>query len=159
MELVRKYRNRGWAYSSDFTLSIPLWEKSFRPVDDDDIIVVNKTLYGLEHMEYFNKIKDDHVENGRYMIKRQKLKYGNGWEMIAHEKTYLCTYNTFTYDRKDSGIFYLNNFNKIKTLARYIASQSSNSNELISIVDRKDSGREIFFVRYNNRPNSKLIVK
>jgi len=113
-------------------------------------------------INYFQKITI-RPDNGRYMIKKQSLKYcmGFGWNKIAYRKTYfVCAIAgiSFTLNKKDCDIFYTNNWSVACKVAKMLSTDATN--ELVSIVDRKQNGKETYVLNKTlKRATYNIIVK
>lgn len=117
--------------------------ESYRVITD--VITLKIENFNVNVWDYYILIKTDRKENGRYMIKKQSLKYLSYREYKAYRKTYFCYADAgiaFTLTRKDKRIFYLNNYAKILRLAKYL---TTSNDELVSIVDRH-SGKETYIL-------------
>lgn len=110
-----------------------------------DVITLKIENFNVAAWEYYSLIKTERKEKGRYMIKKQSLKYLEFKTYKAYRKTYFCYADAgiaFALTRKDKGIFYLNNYAKTLRLAKYL---TTSNDELVSIVDRH-SGKETFIL-------------
>ena len=101
-------------------------------------VLVSKHIDQHKVYSFYDSIKTQRKENGRYMIKRHETKSFNySFNKLAYGKCYFCYADRgicHTYSRKDKNIFYLNNFNKMLRLAKYLA--ASDHTYLYCVVDR-----------------------
>lgn len=109
-----------------------------------NIVIVKKKYGQFDIYNYFQEIKGHNVKNGKYMIKKYELKYINSYKKIAFNKKYFCNnLITYTYSRKNSDIFYLNNFQKAMKLAKLLFANDPNC--IHCVVNRK-TGKETYLV-------------
>lgn len=125
-----------------------------------NVIICKRDGGHFEATDCFKTIKIRPV-NGRYMIKKQSLKYIlGGFTLLAYRKTYFVYADggiCFTTDKKRIDVFYTNNWSVACRLAKSLAYSSS---ELVSIVDRKQNGMETYVLNKTQQKNSnKIIVK
>ena len=131
------------------------------------IIILNKEYNSSKLYTYYDKIKSNRKDRtGRYMIKKVSLVHGDGCglDLFTTSKKYFCYADAgigFTSDRKDGAIFYSNNYQQTLKLAKLLLYETYNGwNTLISIVDRKDSGKETYIVNKKLKNlNRKIFVK
>lgn len=148
MKVVKRYRKRNDSGGYNHT-----------DIEMTNVMVSKRNGHFLA-VDYFKKIKV-HPVDGRYMIKKQSLKYHNmSHNRIAYRKTYFVhalAGIAFTLNRNNNDIFYTNNWLVACRLAKLLTNSNT---ELISIVDRKDSGKETYVLnKSQSLSKDKIIVK
>lgn len=149
--IVKRYRKRNGNGGYDY---------SEKEITDVIYSHMNHDANKLNKL-YFLIKKLESKPNGRYMIKKQSLKYaGLSYNHVAYRKTYFLANNGVSFavnHRKHPEIFYTNNKRIAQRLAKLLTGSGM---ELISIVDRKESGKETYVLNNAQRLRSnKIIVK
>jgi len=119
----------------------------------NQILLVNPLKRnGLNLHEYFNKISKSYNLRGKYMIKKEDLKYLYRNRYMTNNKRYFCYANAGvcfnSKKQRQSGIFYLNSFRTAVTLTKKLIIDNSTYNTIFSIVNRK-TGITIYVIPKN----------
>lgn len=156
IKLIKRYRKRNDNGGYDFN-----------EVEVLDVMYAHKE--NQSHDDIYNLFKTKLVlpdrTNGRYMIKKQSLKHaGLSYNYVAYRKTYFNQADkgiSFAVnDRKNPNIFYTNNWIIACRLAKMLSANSFGLSELVSIVDRKKSGKETYVLnKTQQRGMFKIFVK
>ena len=128
-----------------------------------DVIELQREYYNTNVWDYYSLIKTKKRENGKFMIKKQSLKFIHmSWDYKAYRKTYFCYADAgiaFTLNRKDDGIFYCDKYLIIVRLAKYLSANAS-STELVSIVNRHNGKEHYILNKTQTRwERTKIFVK
>jgi hypothetical protein len=151
IKIVKQYKKRNGNGGYDYS------EKEMT-----DIISGYKTYDGHRIFKFYDLIKTlVNNPDGRYMIKKQSLKHKPmSWNYTAFRKTYFLFKDGISFsvnNRKDPDIFYTNNKRIAVRVAKLLTGDYM---ELVSIVDRKDSGKETYVLnKQQQRSSYKIYVK
>ena len=155
VKLVKRYRKRNGNGGYDFN-----------EVEVLDVMYAHKE--NQSHADIYDLFKTNLVlpdrTNGRYMIKKQSLKRaGMSYNYKAYRKTYfMLPKNGLSFsvnNKKRPYIFYTNNWIVACRVGKMIAASCHGLSELVSIVDRKMSGKETFVLcKTQQRGSFKIIV-
>lgn len=151
VKIVKRYRKRNDSGGYDFS------EKEMTDV------ITPKVFDEMFKLNQLYKFLGEIVSrpNGRYMIKKQSLKYaGMSFNQMTFRKTYFLYTDGISFsvnNKKHKDVFYTNNKRIAVRLAKLLV---GSYNELISIVDRENSGNETYVLsRQQQLGSNKIIVK